>query len=43
MNILWQKPNKNKIETNDKPETVKYCESLGWKKIKESKKNGNRR
>lgn len=30
--IKWEKPNGTTIETNDSPETVAYCESLGWKR-----------
>ncbi len=36
--MKWVKPNGNEIETNDKPATVKYCESLGWKKKATKKK-----
>jgi len=28
--IKWEKPNGQEIETNDRKETVKYCESIGW-------------
>ena len=35
--IKWKKPNGNEIETNDRPATVKYCESLGWEKGKHTK------
>jgi len=31
--IKWEKPNGNKIETNDLPATVAYCESLDWKRL----------
>lgn len=30
--MKWTKPNGTEIETNDSPETIAYCESLGWKK-----------
>ena len=30
--MKWVKPSGQEIETNDSPETVKHCESLGWKK-----------
>lgn len=35
--MKWIKPSGLEIETNDLKATVKYCESLGWKK-KEVKK-----
>jgi len=28
--IKWEKPNGQEIETNDRNETVEYCESIGW-------------
>jgi len=38
--IKWVKPSKLEIETNDRKETVAYCESLGWKrKAKPTKKD----
>ena len=37
--IKWKKPNGNEIETNDLPDTVKHCESLGWKTSKSKKKS----
>ena len=30
--IKWIKDNGQEIETNDRPETVTHCESIGWKK-----------
>lgn len=30
--IKWTKPSGTVITTNDRPETVEYCKSLGWKK-----------
>lgn len=36
--MIWIKPNGNKIETNDKKETIAYCESLGWKRDNPIKK-----
>lgn len=38
--ITWTKPSGLKITTNDKKETIEYCESLGWKRddaVKEKK------
>ena len=32
--MKWTKPSGLKIETNDEPATIAYCESLGWKKAK---------
>lgn len=29
----WIKPNSNEIETNDLPDTIAHCESLGWKRV----------
>lgn len=29
--IDWIKPSGLEIQTNDRPETIAYCESLGWK------------
>ena len=28
--MKWIKPSGLKIETNDLPETIEYCSSLGW-------------
>jgi len=36
--MKWVKPSGQEIETNDSPETVKHCESLGWKPVKASVK-----
>jgi hypothetical protein len=36
--MIWVKPNGNEIETNDKPDTLAYCEKLGWKRKKVVKK-----
>lgn len=30
----WVKPSGVEVKTNDMPETIKYCESLGWKEKK---------
>lgn len=30
--IIWKKPNGTTIETIDDAQTVKHCESLGWKR-----------
>lgn len=30
--MKWVKPSGIEIETNDNPETIAYCEKLGWKK-----------
>lgn len=32
--MKWVKPSGQEIETNDLPETIEYCESLGWKPVK---------
>jgi len=40
--IKWVKPSGLKIETNDKDETVEYCESLGWKKSNGRKPKENK-
>jgi hypothetical protein len=29
--IYWSKTNGQIIKTNDRPESIAYCESLGWK------------
>jgi len=36
--MKWKKPGGALIETNDRPETVAYCEKIGWKPVKGSKK-----
>jgi len=36
--MKWVKPNDNEIETNDDDETIKYCESLGWKPAEKRKR-----
>lgn len=33
--MKWQKPSGMEIETNDMPETIEYCKSLGWKPMDE--------
>lgn len=39
--IKWLKPSGLNIETNDKKETVAYCESLKWERADEpTKKRG---
>ncbi len=30
--IKWTKPSGQEVETNDLPETVAYCEALGWER-----------
>ena len=30
--VEWIKPSGVVIETNDMPETIEYCESLGWER-----------
>ena len=30
---LWKKPNGTELEVNDRPETIEYAESLGWKRV----------
>ncbi len=37
--MKWTKPNGSEIETNDRPETIEHCESLGWKLIKEKEQS----
>jgi len=32
--MKWTKPNGTSVETNDAPETVEYCKSLGWAEAK---------
>lgn len=36
--IKWKKPNGTVIETVDDELTVKYCESLGWKRAEAATK-----
>ena len=36
--MKWTKDNGQEIETNDMPDTIKHCESLGWKQKKAPKK-----
>ena len=31
--IKWVKPNGTEIQTNDRPETIEYCESLKWARV----------
>ncbi len=31
--VLWRKPSGMEMETNDRKETVEYCESLGWERL----------
>lgn len=31
--VNWRKPSGFIIETNDMPETVEYCASLGWERL----------
>jgi len=38
--IKWIKPSGVEIQTNDREETIKYCESLGWEREGEKKKPG---
>jgi len=33
--IDWIRPSGTKISTHDTPDTIKYCESLGWKREQE--------
>ena len=33
--MKWVKPSGVEIETNDREETIEYCESLGWKPIED--------
>jgi len=32
VDIEWTRPGGRKIKTNDRKETIAYCESLGWKR-----------
>jgi hypothetical protein len=36
--MRWKKPSGLEIETNDHPDTIAYCESVGWKPVKVVKK-----
>jgi hypothetical protein len=36
--MKWIKPNGQEIETNDRPETIEHCESIGWKEVKKPAK-----
>ena len=36
--MKWKKPNGSILETNDRPETIAYCEEIGLKPVKGSKK-----
>ena len=36
--MIWIKPSGMEVKTNDREETIKYCESLGWKEKKEEVK-----
>lgn len=36
--MIWIKDNGQEIEINDLPETIKYAESLGWKRKDSVKK-----
>lgn len=38
--IKWIKPSGVEIETNDREETVKHCEKLGWTRADEKPKRG---
>lgn len=40
--IKWVKQNGSEIETNERKETVKYCESLGWKRKDEQQQQAKR-
>lgn len=36
--MKWVKPSGQEIETNDKPATVAYCESVGWERKKRKRR-----
>ena len=36
--MIWIKPSGIEVETNDMPETIAYCNSIGWKEKKEEVK-----
>jgi hypothetical protein len=36
--MKWIKPNGQEIETNDRPETIEHCESIGWKEARKPAK-----
>lgn len=36
--IVWTRPSGSKLETNDRPETIEYCESLGWTRDDQKKR-----
>ena len=29
--MIWIKPSGAEVKTNDLPDTIEYCKSLGWK------------
>lgn len=33
--MKWIKPSGVEVETNDMPETITYCRSLGWQEVSE--------
>jgi ribosomal protein L15 len=35
--MKWTKPSGLEVETNDLPETIEYCKSIGWKEYKKPK------
>lgn len=40
--ITWIKPSGGEIETNDRPATIAYAESLNWKRKGEKPKRGRK-
>ena len=40
--MKWIKPSGLEMNINDTPETVKYAESLGWKRVTEKKVRAKR-
>jgi len=35
--IMWDRPSGTQLETNELPETIAYCESLGWTQVKKKR------
>jgi len=31
--MIWIKDNGQEIEINDRPESIEYCKSIGWKPL----------
>ena len=35
----WMRPSGNPLETNERPETIAHCESLGWERVSDKPKS----